>query len=29
MEVVQQIGVPELEERLAASIEDELERSAK
>ena len=28
MEVVQQIGVPELEERLAASIEDELERSA-
>ena len=27
MEVVQQIGVPELEERLAASIEDELERS--
>jgi Fe-S cluster assembly protein SufD len=29
MEIVQQIGVPELEERLAASIEDELERSAK
>jgi Fe-S cluster assembly protein SufD len=29
MEVVQQIGVAELEERLAASIEDELERSAK
>jgi Fe-S cluster assembly protein SufD len=28
MEVVQQIGVPEIEERLAASIEDELERSA-
>ena len=28
MEVVQQIGVPELEERLAVSIEDELERSA-
>jgi Fe-S cluster assembly protein SufD len=28
MEVVQQIGLPELEERLAASIEDELERSA-
>ena len=28
MEVVQQIGVPELEERLAASIEDELERGA-
>jgi hypothetical protein len=28
MEVVQQIGVPELEERLAAAIEDELERSA-
>ena len=28
MEVVQQIGVPELEDRLAASIEDELERSA-
>jgi Fe-S cluster assembly protein SufD len=28
MEVVQQIGVPELEERLAASIEDKLERSA-
>lgn len=28
VEVVQQIGVPELEERLAASIEDELERSA-
>lgn len=28
MEVVQQIGIPELEERLAASIEDELERSA-
>lgn len=28
IEVVQQIGVPELEERLAASIEDELERSA-
>ena len=28
MEVVQQIGVPELEERLAASIEEELERSA-
>ena len=28
MEVVQQIGVPELEERLAASLEDELERSA-
>ena len=28
MEVVQQIGVPELEERLAASIEDELERNA-
>lgn len=28
MEVVQQIGVPELEERLSASIEDELERSA-
>ena len=27
MEVVQQIGIPELEERLAASIEDELERS--
>lgn len=27
MEVVQQIGVPEIEERLAASIEDELERS--
>lgn len=28
MEVVQQIGVAEIEERLAASIEDELERSA-
>ena len=28
MEVVQQIGVAELEERLSASIEDELERSA-
>jgi hypothetical protein len=28
MEVVQQIGVPEIEERLAASIEAELERSA-
>ena len=28
IEVVQQIGVPELEDRLAASIEDELERSA-
>ena len=28
MEIVQQIGVPEIEERLAASIEDELERSA-
>jgi Fe-S cluster assembly protein SufD len=28
MEVVQQIGVPEIEEWLAASIEDELERSA-
>ena len=28
MEVVQQIGVPELEERLAVSIDDELERSA-
>ena len=28
MEVVQQIGVPEIEERLAASIEDELERGA-
>ena len=29
MEIVQQIGVAEIEERLAASIEDELERSAK
>jgi Fe-S cluster assembly protein SufD len=29
MEIVQQIGVAELEDRLAASIEDELERSAK
>lgn len=29
MEVVQQIGVPELEERLAASIEDELERNSR
>ena len=28
MEIVQQIGVSELEERLAVSIEDELERSA-
>ena len=28
MEVVQQIGVPEIEERLASSIEAELERSA-
>jgi Fe-S cluster assembly protein SufD len=28
MEVVQQIGVPEIEERLAVSIEDELERNA-
>jgi Fe-S cluster assembly protein SufD len=28
MEVVQQIGVPEIEERLATSIEAELERSA-
>ena len=29
MEIVQQIGDAEIEERLAASIEDELERSAK
>jgi Fe-S cluster assembly protein SufD len=29
MEVVQQIGIEELEERLAAAIEDELERSAR
>lgn len=29
MEIVQQIGVAEIEERLAVSIEDELERSAK
>lgn len=28
MEIVQQIGVPEIEERLASAIEDELERSA-
>ena len=28
MEVVQQIGIPELEERLANSIEDELERNS-
>jgi hypothetical protein len=29
MEIVQQIGIPDLEDRLAQAIEDELEGSVK